>query len=144
MIALDSSPAAIDFLKQKFRDIDEFKAVLTGTETINPGDESVDYAFTYLFLHRTENPKEMVKEIFRILKHGGKAAVIDILQSDSNVPVMSSKGMLHGFSFPDLYEWFINAGFRNISIEKMDHSVFQTDAPDGEFRFDTFIACGEK
>jgi ubiquinone/menaquinone biosynthesis C-methylase UbiE len=144
VLALDSSPAAINFLKEKFRDIGEFGAVLTGPEDINLGDESVDYTSGYLSLQQALHPAEQIKEMFRILKHGGKAAVIDFLKSGTSDTASGTESAVKSFSFPDIYAWFINAGFRNVSIEKADQPVIYTDSSGAETRADIFIAHGEK
>lgn len=141
VIAIDSAPEAVAFLKDKFRDITEFEAELSSPAIINLGDESVDYAFAYMYLQRTINPEEQVREIFRILKHGGQAAVIDILNRDHEDP---DHTMFSGFLFPDIYAWFINTGFKNISIEKSDHSITYSDPAGTEVIADIFIASGEK
>jgi ubiquinone/menaquinone biosynthesis C-methylase UbiE len=144
VIAVETSPSMIEFLKEKFRDIDEFEALLTDAESIKLNDETVDYAFAYMYLHRTANPGESIKEIARILKHGGKAAVTDIIIHDQTELLKNYHNGLSGFSFPDLYEWFINAGFRNISIEKLNQKCTCSDPCGVGVEFDIFIACGEK
>ena len=144
VIALDSSPEAIDFLKEKFRDIREFKAILTDPDKLNISDETSDYVCAYLCMQRTDYPEEQVREMFRILKHSGKAVVIDILESTIRESAPGSNGKLKGFAFPDIYAWFINAGFRNISIEKPDHGIKYTEPSGADKIYDFFIAAGEK
>ena len=144
VIAFDPLPSAVNFLQDKFRDIAEFEAVLTSPETIDINDESFDYAFAYLYLQRSEIPENQVKEIFRILKHGGKAAVIEIMQGESSEHVTGNNDIPHGFPLPDIYAWFINAGFQDISIEKTDQLIIYSDSSGAEVRADIFIAYGEK
>jgi len=144
VIALDSSPAMVEFMKEKFADIKEFKAVLTDPAGIKLEDEAVDYAFANMYLHQVENPQDALKEIIRILKPGGKAAVTDLMLHTHEELVKSNHHRWPGFSFPDLYDWFINAGFKNISIEKLNQSYVFKDESGGEIKIDIFIACGEK
>lgn len=144
VVAVDSSPEMIGIMKEKFADIKEFKCVLTDQSVIKLDDESVDYAFANMHLHNTENPQAALKEIIRILKPGGKAAVTDIILYQDEEAQKKYQHRWPGFSFPDLYDWFINAEFRNISIEKLAQSITFTDKNGKEIKIGLFIASGEK
>ncbi len=144
VIAVDSSPEIIEYLKEKFGDIREFKAILTEPAQIKLEDESVDYAFANMYLHNTEDPQAALKEIIRILKPGGKAAVTDIILYSNKEGQKHYHHNWPGFSFPDLYDWFINAEFRNISIEKLTQFCKYTTENGEEIKIELFIASGEK
>ena len=144
VIAVDSSPAMIEIMKEKFADIREFQAVLTDPDIIKLSDESVDYAFANMYLHHTEDPRAALKEIIRILKPGGKAAITDLMLHNHEELIKNHHDRWPGFSFPDLYDWFISAGFKNISIEKLYQSCTCKEECGGEIKIDIFIACGEK
>lgn len=144
VVAVDSSPEMIAIMKEKFADIKEFKCVLTDQSAIKLEDESVDYAFANMYLHNTEDPQASLKEIIRILKPGGKAAVTDIILYHSEEAQKNYNHRWPGFSFPDLYDWFINAEFRNISIEKLAQSITFTGKNGEEIKIELFIASGEK
>lgn len=144
VIALDSSPEMIDFMKEKFADIPEFKAMLTEPDVLKLEEDSVDYAFSNMNLHFAPDPPASVKEIFRVLKPRGKAAVIDLISHDKEELIRNHQHRWPGFSFPDLYDWFINAGFKNISIEKLNQGCTCTGESGAEIKIDVFIACGEK
>ena len=144
VIAVDSSPEMVEIMKEKFADIKEFKAVLTDPSTIKLDDDSVDYAFANMYLNKTEDPQAALKEIIRILKPGGKAAITDIILYQNEEAQKYYHHKWPGFSFPDLYDWFINAEFKNISIEKLSqHCSYKTESGE-EIKIDIFIACGEK
>ncbi len=144
VIAVETSPAMIDFMKEKFANIKEFEALLTDSDIIKLDDNSVDYAFANMYLHHTDNPQASLKEIFRILKSGGKAAITDIILHDHTKYIENHHNRWPGFSLPDLYVWFIKTGFRNISIEKLDHFFTVSVETGEEIKIETFIACGEK
>jgi ubiquinone/menaquinone biosynthesis C-methylase UbiE len=144
VIAADTSPAMAAFMKEKFADIKEFSVILNDGDIIKLQDNSVDYAFANMHLHHTENPGQALKEIQRILKPGGKAAVTDFISHPYQDKFENHQNRWPGFSFPDLYEWFISAGFRNISIENLNHSCIIKDEKGEEFPIDIFIAAGEK
>ena len=144
VIAVDSSPAMVEFMKDKFADIKEFQAVLTEPFLIKLADDSLDYAFANMYLHHAEDPQAAIKEIIRVLKPGGKAAVTDLLLHDNETHIKNHNNRWAGFSFPDIYDWFINAEFKNISIEKLSQGCSVKGASGEDIKFDIFIACGEK
>lgn len=144
VIAVDSSPNMVEFMKEKFGDIREFKAILTEPAQIKLEDESVDYAFANMYLHNTEDPQAALKEIIRILTPGGKAAVTDIILYSNEEAQKHYHHKWPGFSFPDLYDWFINAEFRNISIEKLTQYCTYTAENGEKIKIELFIASGEK
>jgi ubiquinone/menaquinone biosynthesis C-methylase UbiE len=144
VVAVDTSPEMVEFMKEKFGDIREFKAILTEPGQIKLDDESADYAFANMYLHNTEDPQAALKEIIRILKPGGKAAVTDIILYSNEDTRKHYHHKWSGFSFPDLYDWFINAEFRNISIEKLAQFCTYTAENGEEIKIELFIATGEK
>ncbi len=144
VLAVESSPDMVEFMKEKFADIPEFKVIQTDPGSIKLEDESVDYVFANMHLHHMEDPQAAIKEIYRILRNGGKAALTDLILNDSGEPGKKYHLRWPGFSFPDLYDWFIKAEFKNISIEKLNQSVTCIDENGSEIKIDIFIACGEK
>ncbi len=144
VIAVESSPELVEIMKEKFADIREFKAILTDPSVLKLDDDSIDYAFANMYLHNTEDPHAALKEIIRILKPGGKAAITDIILYQNEEAQKKYNHRWPGFSFPDLYDWFINAEFRNISIEKLTQNCTYTAENGEEIKIELFIASGEK
>lgn len=144
VIALDSCMTMIEIMREKFAGIKEFQTLLTDAGSIKLNDDSVDYAFANMYLHHAENPQSVIKEMIRILKPGGKAAVTDLMVHAHEDIQKKHHDRWTGFSLPDIYEWFINAGFKNISVEKLDRCCSFTSDISGEIKIDAFIACGEK
>lgn len=144
VIAVETSSEMITYMKEKFTNIKEFETLLTGSDAIKLGDNTVDYAFANMYLHHAADPQAELKEIIRILKQGGKVAITDLLLHNHSEIMENHHNRWLGFSFPDLYDWLINAGFRNISIEKLDQYFIINSERGEEFKIEAFIACGEK
>ena len=74
VIATDIDPeqleSARDNLMQEFRDKIEFK--LEDAMALNEPDETFDAVFSFGVLHHMEDWRRAVKEISRVLKHGGE------------------------------------------------------------------------
>lgn len=144
VIAVDSSPEMTDILKQRFGHLREVQIVMTPQQKIAVADDSVDYVFANMYLHNTEDPLVMIKEMQRILKPGGKLAITDLAEHRYGEPL---KELLHrwpGFNMPDLYEWFVKAGLREISIEVLNQSCTFDSGSGDTVSIGIFLAYGEK
>ena len=77
--AFDIEPDMIKTVKQKAKtlSLNNVKAILRDFVREGSGlkDETVNYVFLFNILH-TEEPKQLLKESYRILKFGGKVGII--------------------------------------------------------------------
>ncbi|MBL8817328.1 MAG: methyltransferase domain-containing protein [Planctomyces sp.] len=110
-------------------------------------DDSVDCVVSNCVLNlvRQQDRQQLFREIFRVLRKGGRAVISDIV-SDETVPEHLQKdgylwsGCLSGAFREDLFlEAFADAGFHGISIEKRQQEPWQT-IEGIEFRSMTVVA----
>ncbi len=77
--ALDIDPEMVKTVERKAKELDLKNVVTILRDFVQDGsglkDSSVDYVFLFNILH-AENPIDILKEAYRILKHGGKAGII--------------------------------------------------------------------
>ncbi len=144
VIAVDSSPEMLEVLKQRFGHLREVQIVLTSRDKINISDDSVDYVFANMYLHNMEDPLSIIKEMRRILKPGGKLAITDLTEYDNEEFLKKHNHRWPGFNMPDLYEWFVKAGLKEISIEVLAPSCSYESACEDKLSFGIFLAYGEK
>lgn len=139
VIAVDSSPQMVDVLKQRFGHMKEVRILHSGYMPVNIPDDAADYLFAHMHLSRCESPAKTIAEMKRIVKPGGKIAVTDALFHEH--PGLCEKyGLLHpGFTLPDMYIWFAQAGIINISVEKSGSVELA-----GGIKAGLFLAYGEK
>lgn len=139
VIAVDSSPEMVSVLKQRFGHLREVKVLQSEYSRIKLDDDCADYVFAHMRLSVSPDPAALIREIKRLVKPGGKIAVTDLL-FHKNSGITDKYSMKHqGFTLPDLYEWFVQADIKNISIEtagsvKLDNGT----------KLDFFLAYGEK
>jgi len=109
--------------------------------------DSVDCVVSNCVLNlvRQQDREQLFREIFRVLKRGGRAVISDIV-SDETVPEHMQKdgdlwsGCLSGAFREDLFpEAFANAGFHGISIAKRQSEPWQI-IEGIEFRSMTVVA----
>ncbi|HPS57338.1 MAG TPA: class I SAM-dependent methyltransferase [Spirochaetota bacterium] len=139
VIAVDSSPEMISVLKERFGHMQDVQVVFSGYSPLKLNDNCTDYVFSYMQLSVSENPAVFISELKRIVKPGGKIAVTDLLFHKHNSVTEKYGFMHHGFTLPDLYDWFVQAGIKNISIE----TAGTVELP-GDIKLDIFLAYGEK
>lgn len=139
VIAVDSSPEMVSILKERFGHVREVQVVQSGYCPVKLDDNCADYVFSHMQLCRAESPAAFISELKRIVKPGGRIALTDLLFHEHSA-VTEKYNMKHpGFTLPDLYEWFVQAGIKNISIETAG-SVILAD----EIKLNIFLAYGEK
>jgi ubiquinone/menaquinone biosynthesis C-methylase UbiE len=110
-------------------------------------DDSVDVVVSNCVLNlvKEEDRAQMFKEIFRVLKRGGRAAISDIV-SDEDVPLEMKNdaelwsGCISGaFTETGILKAFEDAGFFGMEIVKRDEKPWQT-VSGIEFRSVTIVA----
>jgi ubiquinone/menaquinone biosynthesis C-methylase UbiE len=115
------------------RRFEEFQARLRKGAPLIP-DESVDVIISNCVLNlvREENREQLFLEIFRVLKHGGRVAISDIV-SDEPVPEKMKRdaklwsGCIAGaFTEAGFLAAFERAGFHAIALDKYDDRPWKT------------------
>jgi ubiquinone/menaquinone biosynthesis C-methylase UbiE len=144
VIIVESSDDNIKFLKQRFGHFSEVQIVKSSLPEIDINDNSVDYIFSNMNLHDAVEPEQLIKEMHRLLRPGGKLAITDLSEHRFESFQKEHKHRWPGFNMPDLYEWFVKSGLKEITIEVLDHTV-QTESSSGEsIKIGVFLAYGEK
>jgi ubiquinone/menaquinone biosynthesis C-methylase UbiE len=113
--------------------LDDFQAKLRATKPLLP-DESVDVILSNCVLNLVSEAarEQLFREMFRVLKRGGRVAISDIV-SDEVVPAEMKQdeklwsGCIAGaFQEAELLGAFERAGFHAITLEKYDERPWQT------------------
>ena len=118
-------------------------------ETPMIADNSVDVVLSNCVLNlvRPEDKQQMIDEIYRVTKVGGRVAISDIV-SDEDVPLEMQNdadlwsGCISGaYREDDFLEAFARAGFHGIEITKRDPEPWQTV---GGIEFRSVTVCAYK
>ncbi len=139
VICVDNSEKMVEFGVQLAKDNGiknlEYRLGDLDEPPIKP--ESVDVAILSQALHHAQSPARAVAAAHRILKPGGRIAVLDLLahQFDKARDLYADTWL--GFTEAQLHEFLENAGFRDIDV-----AVVARD--DQNPQFQTVLATGVK
>lgn len=100
--------------KQNLNNIYPIKSVL---DELVLFDESLDAITINMALHHIVNPEKSIKEMYRVLKNGGKVVISDVYKHSGRWVKEEMHDEWLGFSEEEITEWLENANFKNIKIE---------------------------
>jgi ArsR family transcriptional regulator len=139
VIAIDSSEKMVEFgdelaSKHGFKNL-EYR--LGDIEKPPIEDESVDLAILSQALHHAASPGRAVAAAYKILKPGGRLAILDLLQHQFEKARELYADTWLGFTEADLHHFLEDAGF-----EKIEVTVVARDEQNPQFH--TLLASGVK
>lgn len=139
VIAVDISAEMLKELKKKAKEtgIKNIDTIESDAREVPLGSSSVDVLCASMYLHHIEQPEAAVREMHRLVRHGGIVFLADFLEH-ANVDL---KEKMHdiwpGFKPDAVKEWFEKCGFGNVSIEilpgKGGNKVGQNNGEPGIF-----------
>jgi len=139
VIAVDSSAKMLEFGREQAarNGIDNVDFRLGDMEEAPIADASVDLVFFSQSLHHAQHPERAVQEAARILRPGGRLAVLDLSKHRFEEARELYADERLGFSEAELMDLLEKAGFRGVTTSIVDR---ETEPP----QFQTLLAIGEK
>jgi ubiquinone/menaquinone biosynthesis C-methylase UbiE len=120
MYAIDIDPAMIHSIKEKAQRLKLTNIRPTTRDLLSEGsgldDDSVDYVMIFNILH-LEQPLNLLREAFRVLRRGGKVGIIHWVH-DPRTPRGPPLDMRP--TYEQCVEWCLQAGFAGGSVISMD------------------------
>ncbi|MGD0668259.1 MAG: metalloregulator ArsR/SmtB family transcription factor [Bryobacteraceae bacterium] len=139
VIAIDNAPKMVKFgaaLARK-NGIANLEYRLGDLEDVPIRSGTVDVAFLSQALHHAAHPQRAVAEAWRILKPGGRAAILDLNRHHFEEAREMYADLWLGFAEFDLERFLKHAGFRNVETAIVHR---ETEAP----YLESILATGEK
>jgi ArsR family transcriptional regulator len=101
-------------------------------------DAEVDAAFAHMVLHYVASPTDVIKEMTRILRPGGRVVIADFLEHDREWMKEELGVLWQGFPLDHVQRWFDEAGLVDRKIEVNEIPDTAKDLPA------SFIATARK
>ncbi|HSU30250.1 MAG TPA: metalloregulator ArsR/SmtB family transcription factor [Bryobacteraceae bacterium] len=139
VIAVDRSEKMVEFgasLAEK-HDVENLEYRQGDMEELPISDGEVDLTFFSQSLHHAQHPERAVAEAWRILKPGGRIAVLDLVRHQFEEARELYADLWLGFSELELQNFLAKAGFRNV------HTAVVHREPESP-HFETLLAVGDK
>ena len=108
-------------------------------------DNAFDIVLCQQVLEHVPDPVKAIKEIYRILKPGGKLIITDLDEHNFDFLRKEHNDHWMGFKRDDIKKWFVESGFKNVIVDCAGEKCY-SDSYEGEERAEIgiFVAYGEK
>lgn len=139
VIAIDNSEKMVEFGSELARkhNIGNLEYRFGDLEDVPIRGGTVDLAFLSQALHHASHPERAIAEARRILKPGGRIAVLDLNRHHFEEAREMYADLWLGFTELEIERYLKNAGFKNVETAVVYR---ETEAP----YFETMLAVGEK
>jgi ubiquinone/menaquinone biosynthesis C-methylase UbiE/DNA-binding transcriptional ArsR family regulator len=139
VIAIDNSEKMVEFGSELARkhNIANLEYRLGDLEDVPIRGGTVDLAFLSQALHHASHPERAIAEARRILKPGGRIAVLDLNRHHFEEAREMYADLWLGFTELEIEHYLKNAGFKDVETAVVHR---ETEAP----YFETMLAVGEK
>jgi ubiquinone/menaquinone biosynthesis C-methylase UbiE len=144
VIGVDSSEEMLTQARNNLYQAKNFETRLGTAETIPLEDGMADLVVGNMILHHCPNPLAAIKEMARVLKHGGRLFLTDLDKHEHEEVREEHKDLWLGFDREDLKKRFELAGLKSVEVKGTDESCCTTSSCGGEIKVSIFLARGTK
>lgn len=116
-IGVDYSQSMLDEANQNLKALGlSVETRLGALEHLPLADGSVDIALAYMVLHHLSDPKEALRDTYRVLRPGGKLVIVDLTKHHDEGMRERFADLWLGFEPKDFKEWLTGLGFINSRV----------------------------
>lgn len=143
--AVDQSKEMLELLRNKLGDKGDLVCVQGDSGNVPIQDYEMDYVFANMFLHHVEEPLTAIREMYRILKKGGKLVITDLDEHKFEFLKTEQFDVWMGFDRQQISEWYKEAGFINVNVTCVGcNCCADSEQSEDKANVSIFAAIGEK
>lgn len=119
VIAIDISAAMLEELSKKAAKdgLNNIRTVVSDGRDMPLADNSADIVCANMFLHHIEEPITAIREMYRVLRPGGKVFLADLKEHDNEEFKVKMHDIWQGFSQEEIQGWFKKSGFKSVQFD---------------------------
>lgn len=135
VIAVDISGAMLHELSKKAakEGLSNIQTLLSDGCDMPLADKSAEIVCANMFLHHIEEPVEVIKEMYRVLKPGGKVFLADLIEHGNKEFKEKMHDVWQGFSQTEVRSWFAKTGFKILEYDSFNKKNSGRKADEGVF-----------
>lgn len=115
LVGVDRSEAMLEEAARRLDGLDNVELRVGDLEALPLGDAEIDLAVMSLVLHYTVDPREALREAWRVLKPSGRLLIVELRAHDRGPEYAESMGHVWpGFDEGQLAEWMEQSGFGTV------------------------------
>jgi len=123
VIAVDDSVAMLDAARERLASVRNVDLRRGELESLPLDDSVVDAATLVLVLHHVADPVAVLRETARILRHGGKLLIVDMLPHEREEYRREMGHVWLGFAEEQIVRMFEEVGFRDVAFRALPARV---------------------
>ena len=122
VIGVDHSPAMLDEARRRLSaaDLDNTELRLGEITHLPLPDNAVDCVVANMVLHHAADPVAVLREVWRVLKPGGKVVLADLARHEQEWVREQLADQWLGFEEDELIAWLTSAGFVDVCCERIE------------------------
>ena len=98
-----------------------------------------------MYLHHVDDPPKAIREVYRILKSGGRMILTDLNSHPFEYLKTEHHDLWLGFDHQEIESWLNKAGFKNIDVHSIEEYCCATAVKsENDAKISIFLATGEK
>lgn len=143
VIGIDSSEAMLEQVRSRFGG-ERFEARQGDVESLPLCAGEVDAVLANMVLHHAEKPREVIREMTRVLKPGGMVVITDADEHNEEWLRTEQHDRWLGFKREDVRVWFKEAGLIDVAVEDTNELCCPTANCGKKAAITIFLARGRK
>jgi SAM-dependent methyltransferase len=119
VVAVDDSPAMLDAVRERLAHLPNAEVRAGDLRDLPLDDGALDAAVLFLVLHHQPEPVDVLREVARVVRPGGRLLLVDMMPHDREEFREQMGHAWLGFAAEPLGSWLAGAGFSSLQYRPL-------------------------